>query len=154
MTAKDPRPLAADRSVALVVRRLIDATAERIFAAWTQPAQIEKWWGPETATCSDAEIDLVIGGRYRIANKFPDGTIVWIAGVFEHIEPPHKLVYSWQLEAHPESAERVTVRFAARGRATEVIITHERIADPAARDRHRQGWHGCLDGLTAYLEPA
>ncbi len=151
MTGRSPGPAMPDQSVTLVVRRTINATADRLFAAWTEPAQIERWWGPQSVTCPGAEIDLRIGGRYRIANSFPDGKIVWIAGVFEQVEPPHKLVYSWRLEASPEAAERVTVRFQARGDVTEVIVTHERIADPAVRDRHEHGWHGCLDGLAAYV---
>ncbi|MGH6980875.1 MAG: SRPBCC domain-containing protein, partial [Stellaceae bacterium] len=74
---------------------------------------------------------------------------------------PHLLVYSWELSAGtipsggtkpPEqAAERVTVRFEPRGAATEVVVTHERIADEAARNTHEQGWLGCLDGLVAFL---
>jgi hypothetical protein len=41
----------------------------------------------------------------------------------------------------------VPVEFHARGRATEVVITHERIPNALVRDQHEQGWTGCLDGL-------
>jgi uncharacterized protein YndB with AHSA1/START domain len=134
----------------LVVRRTIRATPEALFAAWTQPAQLMKWWGPAGVDCVDAQVDLRVGGAYRIANRFPDGRVVWISGEFESIDPPHALVYSWQLEPAANAAERVTVRFEARGDATEVVIHHERIADPAARRGHEAGWVGCLDGLAAY----
>ena len=40
----------------------------------------------------------------------------------------------------------------SRGAATEVIVTHERIADAATRAGHEQGWSGCLDGLARYAE--
>src|ERR1700683_2487591 len=91
----------------LVVRRTIRATADRLFEAWTRPAQLKQWWGPEEVECVDAEIDLRLGGRYRIANRLPNGKILWIAGVFEVIEPPHRLVYTWALEPIADPSERV-----------------------------------------------
>ena len=136
--------------IALEIRRTIRATPERLFDAWTQPAMLREWWGPKGVVCIDAEVDLRNGGRYRIANQFPDGRVIWIAGEFERIEPPSILVYTWRVEPQTTS-ERVTVRFERRGDSTEVIVLHERIAEPAARDRHERGWRDCLDGLEAFV---
>ncbi len=136
----------------LVVRRQIKATPERLFAAWTRPELLMCWWGPEGVACPDAEIDLRVGGCYRIANRFPDGNLVWIAGVFEEIEAPHRLVYTWKLESQSGPAERVTVSFIAQGALTEVEVTHERIPNEAARTSHERGWAGCLDSLVTYIE--
>ncbi len=93
-----------------------------------------------------------ISRRYRIANQFPDGKILWITGEFESIEPPRKLIYTWRLEPETDASERVTVQFEPRGDVTEVIVTHERIPNQALRDMHQQGWIGCLEGLAKYLE--
>jgi len=135
----------------LVVRRRIAASAAELFAAWTRPERLMLWWGPPGAVCSAAEVDLRVGGRYRLANRFADGTVLWITGVFEAIEPPARLVYTWSLESRAGAAERVTVQFAATGDgATEVIVTHERIADEAARGGHERGWVGCLEGLARH----
>jgi uncharacterized protein YndB with AHSA1/START domain len=138
--------------VTLVVRKTIRASAERLFAAWTDPAQLKSWWGPRGVQCTDAQVDLRIGGRYRIANQFPDGKILWITGEFERIEPPRKLVYTWRLEAQTDTFERVTVQFEPRGAETEVVVTHELIPNETLRDMHEQGWIGCLEGLAKYLE--
>lgn len=135
----------------LVVRRTIRATPEVLFAAWTQPSHLVKWWGPSGVECVEAQVDLRVGGAYRIANRFPDGRVVWISGDFESIDPPRTLIYTWQLDGSAGAPERVTVRFDARGDATEVVITHERIADPETRRGHEAGWDGCLDGLAAYV---
>ncbi len=139
-----------DSSLTLVVQRTIAATPERLFAAWTEPEQLRRWWGPDGATCIDPQVDLRVGGRYRIGNRLPDGTVVWIVGEFDVIERPHRLSYSWWLEGSPSAVERVTVRFEGRGEATEVIVTHARIASTALRDQHRNGWDGCLAGLSRY----
>src|ERR1700694_5568769 len=95
-------------SVTLVVRKTIAAPAEFLFDAWTQPEKMKEWWGPGDVKCVAVEIDLRVGGRYRIANKFPDGKILWIGGEFESIERPHKLVYTWSVEPATGPPERVT----------------------------------------------
>lgn len=136
----------------LVLRKKIHARIETVFAAWTQPEHLKCWWGPHDVECIAAEIDLRVGGRYRLANQFPDGKVIWIAGEFEQIESPYLLVYSWNLEAlGPASPERVTVHFQPLGNSTEVTVTHERISDEKIRAGHEQGWSACLDGLAEYL---
>jgi uncharacterized protein YndB with AHSA1/START domain len=138
----------------LIVRRSIRASPERIFDAWTQAKHLKQWWGPKSVECVDAEVDLRVGGRYRIANRFPDGNILWISGEFEAVERPHRLVYTWRVGEAETSAERVTVTLHALGEETEVIVAHERIPTDAMRDMHQQGWVGCLDGLVDYLRDA
>jgi uncharacterized protein YndB with AHSA1/START domain len=136
----------------LVVRRTIAASAERLFEAWTSPAQLMQWWGPQGVVCSSAEVELKVGGLYKLANRFPDGKLLWIVGQFELIDPPRKLVYTWSIGEDTGNAERVTVTFETSGSSTEVIVTHERIPNPAMRDMHEQGWLGCLEGLVEYLQ--
>lgn len=134
----------------LVVRRTIPATAEFLFHAWTQPVRLKEWWGPSGVRCVEAQIDLRIGGQYRIANQFPDGKVIWITGEYERIEAPRELMYTWRVEGDPRPLERVTVEFKQTGVETEVIVTHERIPDARVREQHDAGWRCCLDGLVEY----
>src|SRR5713226_2383397 len=113
------------------------------------PGQLKQWWGPQDVECIDAQVDLRVGGQYRIANRFSDGRVVWITGQFELIEPPARLEYTWRVE--PQTVlERVTVRFERRGDDTEVVVVHERIGDERTRDVHEQGWRDCLEGLAEF----
>ncbi len=137
--------------VVLLVRRTIHATAARIFEAWTQPEHLCAWWGPRPVTCSGAEVDLRVGGRYRIVNALPDGNTVTIEGEFREVEPPHKLVYTWRMGQGTVESSRVTVRFEPRGDSTEVIIVHDQIPSDEVRESHEQGWNGCFDSLALYL---
>ena len=134
-------------TITLVTRRLIHAPTQRLFDAWTTPEHLLRWWGPRNVTCIAAEVDLRVGGAYRLGNRFEDGRVSWVSGRFEEIAPPHRLVYTWNLEGDPRPPELVTVRFESRGAATEVIVVHERIATPTLRDGHAAGWLGCLEGL-------
>jgi uncharacterized protein YndB with AHSA1/START domain len=143
-------------SIALVVRRVIRASAERVFDAWTQPELLRQWWGPKPVTCCDAEVDLRVGGAYRIGNRLPDGSVLWISGEFEVVEPPSRLVYTWLVEGKAALHDRslVTVRFEAREGGTEVIIVHERIDSEETSRDHEGGWTGCLDGLESLFSGA
>ena len=140
----------SDSIAALVVRRTIRATPDRLFDAWTDPKQLAQWWGPEDVVCTQAEVDARPGGAYRIANRLPDGSILWISGLFEVVERPKGLVFSWQVEGTNSRVEQVTVEFTAIDRGTEVVVTHERIGDEKTRERHAYGWQGCLEGLSRY----
>lgn len=139
-----------DPSRTLVVQKTIAASPERLFAAWTEPDALRRWWGPDGVTCIDPQVDLRVGGRYRIGNRLADGSILWIVGEFEAVEPPHRLVYTWRLEGGSERFERVTVCFEGRGLGTEVIVTHALIDSETLRDQHRHGWEGCLAGLARH----
>ena len=151
MINSTPGPDSGSHIQTLVVRRTIQATPERLFAAWTEPEQLRAWWGPEGVVCIAADVDLRPGGRYRIGNQLPDQRVLWIVGEFERVEPPRRLVYTWRVEGLSEIEERVTVQFASQGAATEVIVTHERIPSREIRDQHEQGWEGCLSGLAEFL---
>jgi uncharacterized protein YndB with AHSA1/START domain len=140
--------------IALVARRTIRATVDRLFEAWTHPDELRVWWGPRPVMCSDAEVDLRVGGRYRIVNVLPDGSHLTIHGEFRVVEAPRKLVYTWRMGGGAGESSLVTVRFEPRGDATEVVVVHEDIPSEPVRDSHEQGWTGCLEGLERHFADA
>ena len=139
--------------IVLVVRRTVRARADRVFEAWTNPEHLHAWWGPKPVTCCGAQVDLRVGGRYRIDNALPDGTVVSIEGEFREIQPHRRLVYTWRMGKSPQESSLVTVRFEERGEETEVVVVHEQIANQEVRESHEKGWDGCLEGLVDYLAP-
>jgi uncharacterized protein YndB with AHSA1/START domain len=134
----------------IVIKRTIPAPPEKVFQLWTDPEQVKKWWGPKGVTCTEVQIDLRPGGSYRIANQFADGTVVWIHGSYELVEPPNQLRYTWGLGLDSPAHELVTIRFERVTEGTEVRILHENIPNEQAAAGHGQGWEGCLDGLESY----
>ena len=134
---------------AVSMTRVIRAPRERVFAAWTDPEILRRWWGPGPVVCPEAHIDLREGGEYRIANRQPDGSIVWISGIFERVRRPEQLVYTWSVSAYPENATLVTLDFREHPEGTELVLHHERFADAATRDMHMAGWEGCFVKLEA-----
>ena len=137
--------------ISLGITRLIRAPRERVFAAWTTPELLTKWWGPGPVTCPEAAVDLRQGGEYRIANLEQDGSITWITGRFERVTPPAQLVYTWNVSIIPGPATLVTVEFRDHPSGTELVLKHDRFSDPAVSDMHGQGWNACIDKLETLL---
>ncbi|WP_370677942.1 SRPBCC domain-containing protein [Pleomorphomonas sp. PLEO] len=139
------------KATELFTSRIVKAGRERVFAAWTLPELVKQWWGPPPYTCPHAEIDLRVGGAYRLANLGPDGETIWISGVFIRVEAPAALSYTWKLSTQPTEPSLVHVSFVDHPEGTEVRIHHERFADPAVRDEHAEGWQGCLGKFSAFV---
>ncbi len=132
----------------LSVKRIIRATPEAVFAAWTQPELLRTWWRCESGwTTPVAEMDLKVGGKYRLGMQDPDKDDVYVVhGEFLDVVPPRKLVYTWEWESpteHPGQS-RVTVEFNDGAGGTELVITHEGFETESAADGHNIGWNACL----------
>ena len=55
-----------DSEIKLVINKNINASVEKVYEAWTDPALIKKWFGPGGMTVPNAETDLEVGGEYLI----------------------------------------------------------------------------------------
>jgi uncharacterized protein len=135
------------QTLTLEVKRLIKAPRERVFAAWTTPDQILKWFGSEECQALSAKMDLRVGGEYQIHTHTME-----VGGVFQEVKRPSRLVYSWNWRSvNAPTSEMgdtiVTVDFIEADGATEVRLRHEGFADTESRDKHNYGWKGCFDKL-------
>jgi uncharacterized protein YndB with AHSA1/START domain len=135
---------------AIALSRVFAAPRERVFRAWTDPAEVAGWWWPWSPS---VEIDLRVGGTYRLAAVHPAAGLLAVTGAFREVRPPERLVYTWRWEGEADAAETlVTVEFRALADgATEVALAHDRFPSVDLADRHRQGWDDCLDRLEDHV---
>ena len=134
----------------LVVSRTYPATQERVFKAWTDANQLGQWFAPSDDYTTKANVDLRVGHEYRIAITHKGGNVHNVVGTYRLIEPPRKLIYTWRWEGAPADT-LVTVDFTPEGDATKVTITHEQFLSTEDRDRHNEGWKGCVERLDRKL---
>jgi uncharacterized protein YndB with AHSA1/START domain len=131
----------------LELRRTFNAPRARVFAAWTRPEELSRWSAPGPMT-GQAEVDLRVGGRYRITMSNPDGTARVVGGEYKVVDPPARLVYTWAWIDRPNPAQTVvTVEFHDKGTSTEVHLRHEGFHTEEDCKRHEQGWNGGLAKL-------
>jgi uncharacterized protein YndB with AHSA1/START domain len=135
----------------LVISRTYPASVDRVFKAWTDANQLGQWFAPTDDYTTKANVDLRVGHEYRIAITHKGGNVHTILGTYRLIEPPRKLVYTWRWEGGPAADTLVTVDFNPEGDATKVTITHEQFTNTEDRDKHNEGWQGCLNRLQRTL---
>jgi uncharacterized protein YndB with AHSA1/START domain len=147
--------MSAQASVAvkpsLTLKRRFNAAPEKVYAAWTEPAQLTKWFGPDSGAVTHAEAELRSGGRYTIEFRSEDGEEHHVSGIYREVVPNEKLVFSWAWQTMPERESLVTILIKPDGEGSLLTLIHEQFYDEPARDRHQQGWTGCLDKLERYL---
>jgi uncharacterized protein YndB with AHSA1/START domain len=136
----------------LTLTRRFKAPAAKIFKAWADGTALKRWFGPSDAMqVVVAEVDIRIGGRYRIVMEEASGERHRVGGIYREIEPDRKLVFTWAWESTPERQSLVTVLLQPIEGGTLLTLTHEQLADEPARDRHAHGWNGTLDRLERHL---
>lgn len=147
-----PEP-ARERSNSLVIRKIMPATRERVFAAWIDPESMKVWMCPGHIASTEAQLDARVGGSFRIVMKGKDQEYEH-TGEYLVIEPPSKLVFTWISKGTDHQPTRVTVELFARGKQCELVLTHERFPTPEKVEDHKRGWGEIADLLAKYLEAA
>ncbi len=137
-------------STSIRLTRTLRAARETVFRAWTEPEQMKSWSAPEGFTVAEVESDLRVGGRFRISMKSPEGDPHTAVGEYREVEPPRRLVYTWDwAEEGAEMGDTlVTVEFREAGpEETEVTLVHDLFPSQEAAENHEQGWTSCLNRL-------
>ena len=137
----------------LHLRRTVPASREAVFSAWTDPDSVRRWFGAPDTSIPRADLDVRVGGDYRIEMESPLGTAS-VFGTYIEVERPERLVYTfcWEGLPAPIAETQVTVEFHDRGAATEVVLTHERQPSRAVHEWHRWGWTHSLERFADLLE--
>lgn len=101
-----------------------------------------------------ANIDLRPGGRFEMDFLGKDGEPMNVSGVYQEVDEPHRLSFTWAWKSTPERESLVTITFTPTAAGTHLDFLHERFFDADARDRHLQGWTHMLGKLGDYLHAA
>ncbi len=129
--------------ITIQLRRRFPVRREKVFDAWTDATVLRRWWCPQGWVPADIEVDARAGGAYRIGmRKLGLGPPIYVYGQFLEVHRPERLVYTWQWENAFEQMPqtRVTVQFIESGATTEIVLTHEKLAEISVCLRHRAGW--------------
>ena len=155
-----------DPKLDLVLERVVDVPAELVWAAWTRPEHIKKWFTPAPWTTIDCEIDLRPGGIFRTVMRSPEGETFSNVGCYLEIVPNEKLVWTTALQPGFRPAGGApnlgpfhftgVIALAPQGNRTKytAIVIH---GDEGARRQHEemgfhQGWGAALDQLISMFK--
>ena len=136
-------------TVTLKLERLIAAPPERVFAAWTQPELLNQWSSPPGISIEGGDLDLRVGGLWRVMMRAEDGSTREAFGTYREIIPPKRLVYThaWHVGGATTPETVLTVEFRPEGTSTRLLLTQTGFESPESRDGHRIGWSSSIDNL-------
>lgn len=137
----------------LLISRRFDAPASLIFAMWTNPAHLMHWMGPQGFDCTAAEIDLRVGGTYRMRIRSPEHGDNAFGGVYREIVPNRRLVFTFAWDNTGPSAgleTLITIILTERDAKTTMTFHQTPFRDVDARDRHVGGWTSSFEKAAAY----
>ena len=140
--------------LSLEIERFIKAPRDRVYAAWTDPGQLKKWFGPENVKTRNLVADVRVGGQFRWDCTDSEGKEVTISGEYRELQPGKKIVFTWRMEEDEDwknHSSIVTVEFFDREGGTEVHLKHEKLPTEPSRDDHEQGWNSAFDKLEKFL---
>ena len=155
MTTEAKAATTSDRE--LVLTRIINATREKVFKAWTDPELLKQWFAPLPYTTPKAELDVRPGGSNLIVMRDAAGHDFPNRGVYLDVVENERLVFTdaytkaWEPSAKPFMT--VILTFEDEGGKTNYTarVLHWTVADRETHEKmgFYQGWGQCTDQLEA-----
>ena len=146
--------MAQTENLSLEIKRFIKAPRDRVYAAWTDPAQLKQWFGPEKVQTRDLIADARLGGKFRWDLVNPEGENMTIRGEYRELQLDKKIVFTWQWQDDEDWENHisiVTVELSDGGGGTELRLTHEQLPNEESRDGHTEGWNSVVDKLEKFF---
>ena len=145
----------------LVLERVLDASPEKVFRAYTDPAILSQWFAPKPWRITDAIVEPRPGGRFQFTMHGPDGEAFPNTGVFLEVIPNRRLITTdaftpeWKPSGQPFMAARIEMEPTGDGK-TRYTATASHWSE-AAMKQHEQmgfheGWGTVADQLNALLK--
>lgn len=104
----------------IVSERVFDAPRDRVFAAYTDPELIPRWWGPRGTTTIVDQMDVRPGGAWRFVSRDSEGAETAFRGTYREVTPPERIVQTFEWEGMPGHVLVETATFDDLGGRTRV----------------------------------
>jgi uncharacterized protein YndB with AHSA1/START domain len=128
------------------IERMLTATIERVYAAWTEPGLLTRWYCPNPTLDLTVEADVRVGGEYLVKM----GPYV-VRGRYTEVDPPRILAFTWQWD-HEGGPSEVRVELTEADAGTRLLLTQTGLT-PEDATGHLQGWELQLPRLADLLAP-
>jgi len=119
----------------ITIRRYFKAPPELVYRAVTEGEFLRRWFGPRRLEVSECEVDLRVGGTWRIVHRAPDGMEFAFHGEFLELDPPRRRVGTFVYEGAPEHEAVETLVLEPVENGTMLTSTN-RHSSLEARDMH------------------
>ncbi|HXM20847.1 MAG TPA: SRPBCC domain-containing protein [Terriglobales bacterium] len=138
----------------------INAPAERVFQALTDPRQLMRWWNSDECQTEFFEMDARPGGQWRFGTKKSTLTVDGVSlffcqGEVLEFDPPRLLAHTWIANWHDDKTRRTIVRWELTPTKDGTVVKgkHSGLArESVARKDYSGGWPGVMELLKKFAE--
>ena len=106
-----------------VMERTFAAPPRRVFEAYSDPAQVARWWGQRSSTTTVEANDVRPGGAWRFVQRDPEGNAYEFFGEYLEVVPNEKIVYTFEFAGFPGHVVTDTITLVPEGSGTRLIAT-------------------------------
>jgi uncharacterized protein YndB with AHSA1/START domain len=133
----------------LEITRVLPAARSVVFAAFSDPNELARWWGPAGFSTPSLDLQARVGESYRIEMQPPQRDRFYLTGEFRVVDPPARLAYTFVWEdPDPDDIDTVVdLSYRDLGESTEVALRQGPFKTEARRRLHREGWTDSFDKL-------
>ena len=137
------------------LHRVLKASPEKVFRAFTDPQAMASWIPPYGFTCTVHHMEAKEGGSYRMSfQNFTTGNSHFFGGKYVAIKANEYLQYTDQFEDPNLPGEMVTTVWLKKNLVgTDIKITQEGIPAAIPADMCYLGWQESLEKLAKLVEP-
>jgi uncharacterized protein YndB with AHSA1/START domain len=122
--SKDTQKVEAVGDREIRVERTFDAPRERVFAAYTDPKLIPRWWGPREYTTKVVMMDVRTGGDWHFVHEGGEGGVEHgFRGTYREVTPPERIVQTFEWLGMPGHVSVETAEFEDLGDRARVVTT-------------------------------
>lgn len=137
------------------LHRILKATPEKVFRAFTNANAIASWLPPYGFLCTVDEMKAEKGGAFRMSfENFSTGNSHSFGGKYLEVKPGESLKYTDKFDDPNLPGEMITtVSLRKTIAGTEIKIFQEGIPEAIPAEMCYLGWQDSLDKLTRLVEP-
>lgn len=154
----------------IIITRVFDAPVASVWQAWTDPALVMEWWGPEGFTCPLAQMDVREGGTSLVCMHSPDYGDYYSTWHYERIVPMERIEYIHNMTDatgnpvdpveigmppdFPQNQHHVVSLHAVDATSTALTVTEYAWPVGEMLELSRMGLEQCLDTMAAIFARA
>ena len=128
------------------IERTLGAPPETVYAAWTDPATMERWYCPNPDLEVTVTADVRVGGPYRVQmGRYG------VSGSYLELTPHAVITFTAVWDHEPRTVSRVRVELLPLDGGTLLVLTQTGLADAADAEGHTEGWTLALDRMAGLL---
>lgn len=153
--SENPKPRTLSESE-FAIEHTFHAPAAKVFAAYTDPHVLPRWWAPPGGSLAVERMDVRPGGSYRFVQEAHGRRMVF-HGIYLEVKPVTRLVYTFVVEGQGNEVT-TTVELTERGGVTHAVMTKrfpsKEVRDTALKYGAEAGAKAAWDALARALEVA